>query len=78
MKKGLALLDRHLARHTYLVGHSATLADIVGVCNLFHGYTKARPGAPVSGGACRGLCCSLWCSLWMGGSRASPLHLVVL
>ncbi len=61
VRKGLALLDRHLARHTYLVGHAATLADIVGVCNLYHGYTKARRAAlvlcaSVSGGACRGLC----------------------
>ena len=40
VKKGLALLDRHLAKNTYLVGHTVTLADIVGVCNLYHGYTK--------------------------------------
>ena len=41
VKKGMALLDRHLTKNTYLVGHTATLADIVGVCNLYHGYTKA-------------------------------------
>ncbi len=55
VKKGLALLDRHLARRTYLVGHAATLADIVGVCNLYHGYTKARPAAP---GCCARPCAS--------------------
>ena len=42
VKKGMALLDRHLTKNTYLVGHTATLADIVGVCNLYHGYTKVR------------------------------------
>ena len=42
VKKGMALLDRHLTKHTYLVGHTATLADIVGICNLYHGYTKVR------------------------------------
>ncbi|KAK9834888.1 hypothetical protein WJX81_006700 [Elliptochloris bilobata] len=40
VKKAMALLDRHLTKNTYLVGHAATLADIVGVCNLYHGYTK--------------------------------------
>ena len=47
VKKGMALLDRQLTKNTYLVGHTATLADIVGVCNLYHGYTKVR--------SCRGL-----------------------
>ena len=42
VKKGMALLDRHLTKNTYLVGHTATLADIVGVCNLYHGYTKVQ------------------------------------
>lgn len=42
VKKGMALLDRHLTKNTYLVGHTATLADIVGVCNLYHGYSKVR------------------------------------
>ena len=55
VKKGLALLDRHLAKNTYLVGHAVTLADIVGVCNLFHGYTKVHPKRP------RSTCCLRGC-----------------
>ena len=61
VKKGMALLDRHLAKNTYLVGHTATLADIVGVCNLYYGYTKVRfakgqQNVPSSGTESRGPC----------------------
>lgn len=40
VKKNLGVLDEYLASHTYLVGNSVTLADIIGVANLYHGYTK--------------------------------------
>ena len=40
VKKGMGLLEKHLHSRTFLVGHAATLADIVGVCNLYFGYTK--------------------------------------
>lgn len=36
----MGLLEKHLHSRTFLVGHAATLADIVGVCNLYFGYTK--------------------------------------
>ncbi len=36
----MSLLEKHLHSRTFLVGHAATLADIVGVCNLYFGYTK--------------------------------------
>ncbi|XP_057793678.1 elongation factor 1-gamma 2-like [Salvia miltiorrhiza] len=38
LKRGLAALNTHLASHTYLVGHSVTLADIITVCNLSIGF----------------------------------------
>ena len=40
LKKGLAVLDAHLATRTFLVGDAVTLADIVAACNVFLGYTK--------------------------------------
>ena len=40
VKKGMGVLEKHLHSRTFLVGHAATLADIVGVCNLYFGYTK--------------------------------------
>ncbi|CAL8463238.1 g2772 [Coccomyxa elongata] len=40
VKKNLDILDEYLASHTYLVGNSVTLADIIGAANLYHGYTK--------------------------------------
>ncbi|XRB00537.1 elongation factor 1-gamma [Pycnococcus provasolii] len=39
VRKGLAVLEKHLMTHTYLVGDTVTLADIVCVCNLFPGFT---------------------------------------
>jgi elongation factor 1-gamma len=38
LKRALGALNTHLASSTYLVGHSVTLADIVMVCNLAHGF----------------------------------------
>ncbi|KAL3641461.1 hypothetical protein CASFOL_016429 [Castilleja foliolosa] len=38
LKRALVALNTHLASNTYLVGHSATLADIVMVCNLAYGF----------------------------------------
>ncbi len=40
VKKSLGVLDEYLATHTFLVGNSVTLADIIGAANLYHGYTK--------------------------------------
>ncbi|EIE21308.1 glutathione S-transferase [Coccomyxa subellipsoidea C-169] len=40
VKKSLGVLNEYLATHTFLVGNSVTLADIVGAANLYHGYTK--------------------------------------
>ncbi|OVA00136.1 Translation elongation factor EF1B [Macleaya cordata] len=40
LKRALAALNTHLASHTYLVGHSVTLADIIMVCNLTLGFSK--------------------------------------
>jgi len=40
VKKGLGVLERHLHHRTFLVGNAVTLADIVGACNLYWGYTK--------------------------------------
>lgn len=42
VKKNLGILDEYLASHTYLVGNSVTLADIIGASNLYHGYTKVQ------------------------------------
>lgn len=38
LKRALEALNTHLASNTYLVGHGVTLADIVTVCNLSHGF----------------------------------------
>jgi glutathione S-transferase len=40
VKKSLAVLEKHLHSRTFLVGNAVTLADIVGCCNLYYGYTK--------------------------------------
>ena len=40
VKKGMGVLEKHLHSRTFLVGNSVTLADIVGACNLYWGYTK--------------------------------------
>ena len=37
--KALNVLETHLHSKTYLVGDKVTLADIVMVCNLLHGFT---------------------------------------
>eukprot|EP00884_Botryococcus_braunii_P006615 jgi/Botrbrau1/15955/Bobra.0340s0003.1 len=41
VKKGLKLLDDHLASRTYLVGQSVTLADIIAFANTYLGFTRA-------------------------------------
>lgn len=38
LKRAFDALNTHLASNTYLVGHSITLADIIMVCNLSHGF----------------------------------------
>ena len=38
----MGVLEKHLHSRTFLVGNSVTLADIVGTCNLYWGYTKVR------------------------------------
>ena len=40
MKKALTALDAVLASRTFLVGDRVTLADVVGACNLWLGFTK--------------------------------------
>lgn len=40
IKKALAALDSVLATRTFLVGDAVTLADVVGACNLWLGFTK--------------------------------------
>ncbi|KAH0454967.1 hypothetical protein IEQ34_016891 [Dendrobium chrysotoxum] len=40
LKRGLEALSIHLAKNTYLVGHSVTLADIILGCNLYFGFTR--------------------------------------
>ena len=40
VKKALSALDAVLASRTYLVGDHVTLADVVGACNLWLGFTK--------------------------------------
>ncbi|KAL0911391.1 hypothetical protein M5K25_019528 [Dendrobium thyrsiflorum] len=40
LKRGLEALSIHLAKNTYLVGHSVTLADIILGCNLYIGFTQ--------------------------------------
>ncbi|CAL9087004.1 unnamed protein product [Musa acuminata var. zebrina] len=39
LKRALGALNTHLASNTYLVGHSVTLADIIMICNLYHGFS---------------------------------------
>lgn len=39
VKKALKVLDGYLLEHTFLVGESVTLADIVGACNIYLGMT---------------------------------------
>ncbi len=46
VRKALAVLDSHLAAHTFLVGHAVTLADIVAAANLYHGFTKVSRAQP--------------------------------
>nr|GEZ34242.1 elongation factor 1-gamma [Tanacetum cinerariifolium] len=46
LKRGLAALNTHLASNTYLVGHSATLADIIMTCNLIVGEVKQAESVP--------------------------------
>ncbi|XP_071715388.1 elongation factor 1-gamma 2-like [Rutidosis leptorrhynchoides] len=38
VKRGLDALNTHLASHTFLVGDSVTLADIITTCNLIFGF----------------------------------------
>lgn len=38
MKRGLGALNTHLASHTFLVGDTVTLADIITTCNLSFGF----------------------------------------
>lgn len=40
VKKGLKLLNDHLASRTFLVGHHVTLADIVAFANTYLGFTR--------------------------------------
>ena len=40
LKKGMSALEKSLQSRTFLVGQTITLADIVGACNLYWGYTK--------------------------------------
>ncbi|KAF3783812.1 Elongation factor 1-gamma [Nymphaea thermarum] len=40
LKRALGALNTYLACHTYLVGHSVTLADIVMTCNLYLGFSR--------------------------------------
>lgn len=40
MKKALSALDSVLATRTFLVGDAVSLADVVGCCNLWLGFTK--------------------------------------
>ncbi|GJT82729.1 elongation factor 1-gamma [Tanacetum coccineum] len=40
LKRALAALNTHLASNTYLVGHFATLADIIMTCNLVLGFSR--------------------------------------
>ncbi|KAL0019967.1 hypothetical protein WJX79_010697 [Trebouxia sp. C0005] len=40
VQKALKVLDGYLLEHTFLVGESVTLADIIAACNLYNGFTK--------------------------------------
>lgn len=44
VQKALKVLDGYLLEHTFLVGESVTLADIIAACNLYNGFTKVDPG----------------------------------
>ncbi|XP_071691538.1 elongation factor 1-gamma 2-like [Rutidosis leptorrhynchoides] len=43
VKRGLDALNTHLASHTFLVGDSVTLADIITTCNLLLGFKFLMP-----------------------------------
>lgn len=45
VKKGMKLLNDHLASRTFLVGDDVTLADIIAFCNSYWGYTRAFDAA---------------------------------
>jgi len=49
LKKALSTLDAYLQSHTFLVGDTVTLADVITFANLWLGYTKVDV-------------CSMWCS----------------
>ncbi|KAL4580776.1 hypothetical protein LXL04_016978 [Taraxacum kok-saghyz] len=38
LKRGLEALNTYLSTHTFLIGHSVTLADIIMTCNLYLGF----------------------------------------
>lgn len=40
VQKALKVLDSYLLEHTFLVGESVTLADIIAASNLYNGFTK--------------------------------------
>ena len=44
VQKALKVLDGYLLEHTFLVGESVTLADIIAACNLYNGFTKVHHG----------------------------------
>ncbi len=44
VQKALKVLDGYLLEHTFLVGESVTLADIIAACNLYNGFTKVHYG----------------------------------
>ncbi|XP_071704025.1 elongation factor 1-gamma 2-like [Rutidosis leptorrhynchoides] len=43
VKRGLVALNKHLASHSFLVGDSMTLADIITTCNLLLGFWLLLP-----------------------------------
>ncbi len=57
------MLEKHLHSRTFLVGHAATLADIVGVCNLYFGYTKVPEAVPSMAGPTR---------IWIASGQVLP------
>lgn len=46
VQKGLQILEKHLAKQTYLVGDSVTLADIITFANLLNGYQNVSRSSP--------------------------------
>ena len=42
IKSALSLMDKHLTKQTYLVGHHVTLADIISFSNLIIGFKQAN------------------------------------